>query len=252
MSIPKIIWTYWDDRDNIPPIVADCLSQYVKGLVPHGWEIRLLHKSSQMVQNYLKGHHKAAELSKPAFSDWLRLHLLRDYGGCWLDASIYVDDPKALGVLIDLAKFSNGVEVVGYHNGLMQTNDKYPVIESALLMAVPKSQFIQVWLEEFMKATAMGFRAYNKELPSRGVDTQKILSHQGLGVYLTVQTTAQAAMMRCGTAAVRTVEAHFGMYALRRLTDADPDAMKAALDNLELRRVAGITKLTSFERSLYV
>jgi hypothetical protein len=203
------------------------------------------------VQDYLEGHPTAAELSKPAFSDWLRLHLLRDHGGCWLDASIFVDDPEALDALIDLAKYSQGVEVVGYHNRLIQTNNTYPVIESALLMAVPNSRFIGVWLEEFKKATDMGFEAYNAELPSRGVDTQKILTHQGLGVYLTVQTTAQAAMMRCGTAAVRTVEVHYGMYALRRLTGADPNRMREALDNPELRKAVGITKLTSFERSLF-
>lgn len=217
-----------------------------------GWEVRVLCRTSQFVEDYLKDAPSGtATLSKPAFSDWLRLTLLYHHGGCWLDGTIFVDDHGVLESLRDLFGYSDDVQVVGYHNTLEQTNDAYPVLESALIMATEKSPLIKTWLDEFGKATTMGFDAYNKELPSRGVDTQKILTHQGLGSYLTVQTAAQAALTACGTKSLRTIDVHYGgMYTLRRVTDADPVRMKKALKDKNMRQVAGITKLTRFERSL--
>ena len=92
--IPKIIWSYWNDA-NIPPKVEQILRN--RGEVLSTWEQRVLNEQS--VYHYIprgrfpKGY---SGLTHQAKSDWIRLYLLKVYGGCWMDASIIVNSSEGV------------------------------------------------------------------------------------------------------------------------------------------------------------
>jgi len=85
---PKI-WVYWaQGRENVPPLVDTCLNQ-----------LYALHDSSDVVflddrniRNYVDIPDYVYEKvfqNKTHFSDVLRVNLLANYGGIWIDATCY-------------------------------------------------------------------------------------------------------------------------------------------------------------------
>ena len=79
----KIIWSYWDGPDN--DLNKCCLKSWKKFLPE--WDIRLLDRDS--VEIYIiKKPSTYSNLTITAKSDLIRLNLLYNYGGIWLDTSI--------------------------------------------------------------------------------------------------------------------------------------------------------------------
>lgn len=85
----NIIWQYWAQGfENVPPVVADCLSSVdrYKGSYQ---VIRLTDDSySEYIQFPESILPKIPLMSKAHFSDILRVALLEAYGGIWMDATI--------------------------------------------------------------------------------------------------------------------------------------------------------------------
>jgi hypothetical protein len=86
---PRILWTYWNtERDAFPPLVSRLLDIWSSKL--QGWELRILTPSS--VTKWIPHNLSSKGLPPANYSDWLRLKLLQDYGGMWLDATIVIND----------------------------------------------------------------------------------------------------------------------------------------------------------------
>lgn len=91
-NVPKVVWFSWlQGIEQAPDIVQVCLQSQMKHLP--GYEFRVID-----LENYQKwislpqyvGDKFRKELIPPAlFSDLLRLSLLKEYGGIWMDASVY-------------------------------------------------------------------------------------------------------------------------------------------------------------------
>lgn len=92
MPIPKYIWSYWSGPDD--DIVNLCKKSWVEWLTPGltghtNWTINMLNKETlsdwidltQLPSTYNR-------LTPAAQSDIIRLTLLSEYGGIWMDASI--------------------------------------------------------------------------------------------------------------------------------------------------------------------
>ena len=81
----KVIWTCWlQGLDQAPAVVQDCISSW-EGHNP-GWEIRVLDQSS--IHEYLTlPSLQGKQITRTSFSDLLRLLLLAEYGGIWVDAT---------------------------------------------------------------------------------------------------------------------------------------------------------------------
>src|SRR5260370_37949508 len=85
----KTIWVYWNKGfDKAPELVQICLASWVKK--NPGWNIVPLDDSN--VDRYINMQdirEKNPHLTVPAFTDILRVRLLRAHGGAWCDATTF-------------------------------------------------------------------------------------------------------------------------------------------------------------------
>ena len=91
-TLPKIVWTCWlQGEDKAPALVKACIHSQHRHL--KGYEHRMLTLENytewitlppEVVSKYKRGIVPAAN-----FSDLIRLAVLRDYGGVWLDATVF-------------------------------------------------------------------------------------------------------------------------------------------------------------------
>ena len=147
-TIPKKIWTYWNNLSNISPIAMRCIDTWK--IENQDYEIVVLDNN---LINELCGININDLNIKEDFyarhSDIARLLIIAKYGGIWLDSTIICT--KSLNWVRDLQK-QNNVEFIGYiapHT----TNSEYPIIENWFLAAVPNSNFIANWLSETLYMT---------------------------------------------------------------------------------------------------
>lgn len=92
--IPKIIWILWEQGiENAPKICQICIESIIKK--NPDWEVRVLDRKK--VQQYIN-----VEFINQDFwniqpvstrSDIIRCFLLKDYGGVWMDATLYCNEP---------------------------------------------------------------------------------------------------------------------------------------------------------------
>jgi hypothetical protein len=86
----KTIWTCWfQGRETAPHLVKKCLRSWERNNA--GWEFRCLDATS--IERYIAlGQHidlSRQSLTAASLSDILRILLLREFGGVWVDATLY-------------------------------------------------------------------------------------------------------------------------------------------------------------------
>lgn len=191
--LPKHIWVYWD-TPRMPDLIQKIQNYNQKRL--DRWTIHYLNNEnlhfyidqSEYPQNYesiLLPQHK---------SDWIRLCILNKYGGCWLDASIIINDVGALDKL-----YMESIQQRSQFTGFSLSN-KYlhgvPLyIENWFIMAPKNSTIIKAWLKEFELAIHKGFRKYKKDIIDEGVNVKSIYNSDD-DVYLTMHACLQAILQK--------------------------------------------------------
>jgi hypothetical protein len=198
--IPKIIWCYWDS--NTPKGIENIIDKNKKVL--HDWEFRFL--TSETIKKYInksdfpKGYN---ELSIPAKSDYIRLFLLKKYGGCWIDASIIINDRNFIEDLL-YKSIKNKCELTGcFFNGeidketQLRLNTPNLYIESWFIIAPKDGEIISLWFDEFSRAIKMGFLNYKKQIFKDGVNIiPEIYNKDDDNVYLTVHSCIQTVLQK--------------------------------------------------------
>lgn len=91
----NVIWQYWDNGyENSPLIVKACMSS-VKANA-NGYEHIILNDSSLKdyltLPQHIMNKYKSGVINKTHFSEIVRISLLAEYGGIWLDATILLTD----------------------------------------------------------------------------------------------------------------------------------------------------------------
>lgn len=114
-------------------------------------------------------------------ADWIRMKLLKTYGGCWIDSGIILNQ-SINSLWRDCV--SNRADLLVFKIMGFQTNPRFPIAENWFLMAPPNSPVITAWLEEYEKAIRMGFKRYKEFIKGEGVDLQKLMNSPD-DVYLT-------------------------------------------------------------------
>ncbi len=185
---PKIIWSYWNTSE-LPKLQKNIYERRVR-LLPDYKHVVL---NQNTIPNYIqreppKGFY---ELKPQAQSDWVRLALLEQHGGCWMDIAIIINSPKDFeNIYADAIK--KGADVTGFYLEHM-TIPKRPLsfFESWFILAPKDSKLIKEWLNQFEKAIIMGFENYRKltEVP---YECQNI--YESFGTYLTVHVTFRVAL----------------------------------------------------------
>lgn len=187
-TIPRIIWSYWHDP-QIPPKVKKILDERRELLST--WEHRVLDQTT--VYDYItrdefpKGYDELGHAHK---ADWIRLYILKVYGGCWMDSSIIVNSGHELERLYKESLETNS-EFTGFYLSSHTLNSvKETYIENWFIMAPPSSPVIELWYEEYTDAVKMGFIRYKKKVFSF-IDVSNIYSTEDDNTYLTQHAALQ-------------------------------------------------------------
>ena len=190
-SIPKKIWTYWDN-ETLPDIIVKCIDTWKKQ--NPNYEIIVL--SKQSLSKYLPDidFSKIKHIDTAArFSDMVRLHILAKYGGIWSDASIICQKPY--DSWIPDMKAKSNAEFVGFYIDsftLPQFKEKSPVIESWFFACVTGSKMVNDWLNEFLRISDFDtVEKYVESVKDEGVDLQKIDNPVYLSIHVACQKTLQ-------------------------------------------------------------
>ena len=143
------IWQYWDKGyDNAPDLVKACLAsvERYKG----DFERVLLDENS--IKEYVKIPDyiyalKSKGLITPAhFSDILRTYLLYEYGGCWIDATVYMTAPMPEFIRFsELFVFQNNKDED--LDGLNMTNYFISSKGNSVIIAKMKKFLDKYWME---------------------------------------------------------------------------------------------------------
>ncbi|WP_312352084.1 glycosyltransferase family 32 protein [Sphingobacterium multivorum] len=141
--IPKIIWIYWHEVKIESATINKCIEQ-IKRLNPT-WTINVLNKDT--ILNFLNDFSWfPADLPIANLSDYIRLNLLKNFGGVYIDASTLIFKP--LENILNLIK-SSKAELITYYTEENTLDKRFPMIETWFMAAVPKSKFITDWLKEY-------------------------------------------------------------------------------------------------------
>lgn len=185
VSLPKIIWMYWDNPDY--PKYIDGLMERLRNLNPD-CDIRLLncHTLSHYIDDYMVAHEGLSATTK---SDLIRLELILRYGGIWLDATTLVFEDFSW----IYKKFSSGrYDFVGFYYENWTKIEHFPVLENWLIASPPDNPFIRAWRDE-LKNVTQGVETYFSSLKNRS-DYRDILQGIEDPKYLLVSLAAQVAM----------------------------------------------------------
>lgn len=178
-DLPKIVWTHWDSEN--PPEEVKKTVERMRKLLPD-WQVNFITTDqyiSSINQEEIPPGFGALRVEHQA--DWIRLKLLKTYGGCWIDSGIILNQSinhlyrECSSAKADLLVF----KILG-----TQSNPRYPIAENWFIMAPPGSPVVTVWLEEYERAIRMGFKRYKDRLRQEGVDLQKLMTKPE-DVYLT-------------------------------------------------------------------
>ncbi len=185
-SFPKIIWIYWDTSktNKLSPSVQFCIEniKYFK----KDWKINIL--TNKNINKYIQNNRILSILNseiEPNFkSDLIRLYLIYNYGGVYLDASICLFTsldwvPKKINNKQKILIYKNGVSTdshgvgvgrSGYHWTQAGFSDKIAnVYESWFIAAYPKNNIIKIWLDMFLNSLEKGVENSFKELKQNKV-----------------------------------------------------------------------------------
>jgi hypothetical protein len=148
--IPKVIYTYWHDKEQIPGLMRRCVEGW-KRFNPD-WRIAILDENSNIGEKPMNFQ----SLRKQHQADWVRLKVLKDKGGVWLDGTIIPIQP--LEAWLDL-----------HHQGFQGffAPRKTNIIDNWVFGAEPKNPFLNAWFKCLDDAVQNGLDNYKKDFEVR-------------------------------------------------------------------------------------
>lgn len=138
-TIPKIIWMYWDS-EKLPILVKACYER-AKKLCPDYKVVILNSKNVGGLVNLPKTN---VELPKAIIADFIRLSLLKEHGGVWIDASVFLNENLEWFV-----STPSDNDAFLFYSDECTLNFEHPISENWFIAAPKGSEFITEWLREF-------------------------------------------------------------------------------------------------------
>jgi len=186
-DIPKIIWLYWEG--NMPELVEKCM-QHIKAL-HRDYEVHILNPGN--VQNFCSFDLNQIIIKNATpqqRADLIRLNLIYEFGGIWLDASTLVYEK--LDWINTLVKIHH-CQCFSYYRAKNTTKINYPVVENWLIASVPKNLFYKYWFDGLIKAIEIGPKLYIKNLRKQ-TNHAEIFQEIGRPEYLIAYIVCQQVM----------------------------------------------------------
>jgi Capsular polysaccharide synthesis protein len=143
-EVPRKIWTYWDNPDKVPKTVQMCMRGWAEWNPTY--EIVLLTKKNYqgyVTIPYEVRTHPNFHDNPTRFADLVRVWILAEQGGVWVDSSILLNSS------LDDWLFPKYAEFSGFYIDGFTKNPQYPVIENWFFACNKGSSFLQLWRDEF-------------------------------------------------------------------------------------------------------
>ena len=160
--LPKIIYAFWDNYEE-NKIIQSHINNWKLKL--KGWKIIILDKKN--IHNYVESSfikkYASGSMDATRFSDFLRIHLLKNNGGCWLDASILISNGSFLDNIYD-KMIKHKYDACFYEYKEKTINKNQPHIDNWFMMAPKGSKIITDLYKEFDRAFEMGFLQYKQTI----------------------------------------------------------------------------------------
>jgi hypothetical protein len=247
-SIPRIIWAYWQDTtvsntsNVISPIVQKCIATWRKYNPDYTINIVNRQNLNTFIDVDIVGLKNNDSMTRE--SDFVRLHLLKKYGGIWLDASTICT--RSLDWIIDTCN-TKQCQFFGYYLSDWTTNDKFPILENWMFACVPRSNFVVNWCDEFMRINT--FLTVDEYIASVRLDTDL----QGLQIpnYLAMHAAAQRTLQHGSYTDLYIISATKDNGPLSYLSDSDwktPKAINSLCGNNRYKSMP-LIKMRGAERS---
>lgn len=189
-KIPAVIWTFWDG--DVPYFVVKCIMTWAQKNPNYTINILNTNTIAHFLPEVDFEHLKHVENQPARLSDYVRLNILKKYGGIWIDAS------SICNTTLDWVhgiQNAYDVEFVGYYlDGFTEPHmvKDQPVVESWFLACVPGSRFIADWCDEFMRMDSFDtIQEYIDDLTHKGVSFQRIQYIDYLTIHLSAQCVLQ-------------------------------------------------------------
>lgn len=135
----------------------------------------------------------------PAYrqADWLRVALIGQHGGLWLDASLFLTrSPEWLRHQAERGGGFTGFHLVA--PGIALGPQALPYVENWCFAAPPGDRFVCAWEAELRHALTLGEATYLARLGQRGEDRDRCLAGIDAPHYLVMHVAARVVLMREG------------------------------------------------------
>lgn len=194
-QIPLRIWTYWH-TESIPPLVEQCIASW-KQQTPKA-VVTVLHGDG-FCRAYLGARDAAVfrALTVQRQSDWVRLRVLSEEGGIWMDATTLLT--RALDWVRDLQQKQRSDGVLYYLHGYSDPTAPHPILENWFLASVKGSRFMCAWHRTFVEACRThgnDGRGYAAALRRTLGEARfgELVQRMGMIDYLTMHVAAQVVL----------------------------------------------------------
>lgn len=184
-QIPKIIWCYWHEKE-LPPLLAFCVSTWHKWNPDH--EVNILCNDDAKRFGILSYKHAN---NPTRISDFIRLHVLEQYGGIWVDISTVMNAP--LSWVHEKHGQNPQTEIIGFYLGGWTSDNDSPFNEGWFIAAPKNSRFVRLWNNEFKRSNTFAtMDDYIANVTTAGVKLEKHYHND----YYTMNISAQVVMQK--------------------------------------------------------
>ena len=161
-EIPKNIYIYWDNLKN-NDIIQYFIDNIKRKASLNNWKVYFITREN--VHQYVdkQFYKKFINLNSVRFSDFLRLKLLYDNGGAWIDASTILIQPNFLDNFRN-KMIQNKCDVLLFEFKEKTLHKNYPFLENWFIMAPKHSIFIKDLYDYFEKSYDMGFYNFKQKI----------------------------------------------------------------------------------------
>ena len=177
-NFPKVIYGYWDNLEG-NSLIQSHIDTWKRN-IPSDWTVHIITKKN--IAEYVDEEFIKKFMGLPAFrfSDFLRVHLLSNNGGVWMDASTIITDGSFLDEYYN-ETVKNNYDATLYEFKVHSLENQ-PYLENWFLMAPKNSKFIRDLYNEFIYAFDMDFLKYKNEVLKPSINLKNNL-HDGNKTY---------------------------------------------------------------------
>lgn len=147
-NVPKTIWTYWEEPDHVSPTkrLSEPAQRAIRSWIKHNPNYTVIILTKKTYQGYVTIPNEIRthpDLNPDHLTDLIKLWILVERGGIWIDPEIEIDRP------FDPWLFPKYAEFAALTDQTKTTNPLYPVINPSILAANRGSEFMKRWKDEF-------------------------------------------------------------------------------------------------------